>query len=172
MLIKVRNLLPTGKLKESIQWQFCTLHYVWALKDWYYSCTMFVWPLEVKVHLLYKSWTVFDKTKLKLVHTCHLLSSSGQCTTLEGQRSSSSSSSIKTKLKGRHRQSSSGYRASPLSVRPLRVKGPPTTPARPRSSPPELQWSSGVPSQRTTPEGQRSSNNSSSKETKLTVVTP
>ena len=46
MLIKVRNLLPTGKLKESIQWQFCTLHYVWALKDWYHSCTMFVWILR------------------------------------------------------------------------------------------------------------------------------
>ena len=43
MSIKVRNLLPTGKLKENIQWQFCTLHNVWA---WYHSCTIFVWTLR------------------------------------------------------------------------------------------------------------------------------
>ena len=56
-------------------------------------------------------------------------------TTPEGQRSSNKPpSSNKTKLKlvhGRHLLSSSSYRTSPLSVRPLRVKGPSTTPPPP-----------------------------------------
>ena len=79
-----------------------------------------------------------SKTKLKLIYGCHLFSSSGHwASTPKGQRSSnksSSSSSSETKLKlvrGHHLLISSGYRASPHSVQPLWVKGPPTTPPPP-----------------------------------------